>query len=461
MPKDLLHSWASLFDDPDYSDVVFRIRPAGGQGRERRLYAAKKVLVGRSSYFETMFSSGFHESTAVPDSLPPSPRRGSQAGTRFFELQEEEEGSDYDEDEDDLSEEDDTEYPTSEYAEGEREAALGLTLTSGDLSPVLNRKRTDSSLAHSEVDADELPSRSATPDAPAAYHDAPASPARAPPAGATRSPARRTTPDKPSTATDSRPRIQVVIEDSSYLSFKALLYYLYTDSICFSPLASTYHAAREAAQQSGTPFPFSTRRSYLSTIVPPTHKPAGPGVPGPCSAKAIYRLADKLDLPELKERASEHIVKSLSTDNIAYEVFGSFSLRFEEIKRREMAFLLEHWNEVRGSGAMRRILASLRDGRWPGFEDVWSRSECRFGRRVAFSEGVLTCCCSIGLARVPSAGVSGRGGEGLIVVERDCSLSFARSSFCLRSCLLSVDLPPLPLAILFSSKLAPHTPRQG
>jgi hypothetical protein len=72
-------------------------------------------------------------------------------------------------------------------------------------------------------------------------------------------------------------------------------------------------------------------------------------------------------------------------------VFGSFSLHFEEIKRVEIAFLLEKWvrphlllshsvltksyvqNEVRASPSMRRIFNHIRVGRFPGFEDVWVR----------------------------------------------------------------------------------------
>jgi hypothetical protein len=85
---------------------------------------------------------------------------------------------------------------------------------------------------------------------------------------------------------------------------------------------------------------------------------------GACSSKAIYRLADKMGLEELKERAYEHIVKSLTAQNvrsvsfsplsiapsllpplsqIVYEVFGSFSQRFDEIRQVEIAFLLEKW----------------------------------------------------------------------------------------------------------------------
>lgn len=73
VPKTLIHAYASLFDDPDYSDVVFRIRPERTSGttarvREKRLYAAKKVLAGRSEYFDI--------SAPLPLS---SPRRGTEA----------------------------------------------------------------------------------------------------------------------------------------------------------------------------------------------------------------------------------------------------------------------------------------------------------------------------------------------------------------------------------------------
>jgi hypothetical protein len=53
IPPDLVTAYASLFDDPEYSDVVFRIRPANKPRiKERKLYAIKKVLAGRCEYFE-------------------------------------------------------------------------------------------------------------------------------------------------------------------------------------------------------------------------------------------------------------------------------------------------------------------------------------------------------------------------------------------------------------------------
>jgi len=98
---------------------------------------------------------------------------------------------------------------------------------------------------------------------------------------------------------------------------------------------------------------------------------SNPGRPGPCSAKAIYRLADKLDLHELKSRAFQHITKSLTVTNVPYEIFSSFSAQFDEVRKVEVEFFLTHWEEIKGSDAMRHIFQQIRLGRHPGFEEVW------------------------------------------------------------------------------------------
>ena len=115
---------------------------------------------------------------------------------------------------------------------------------------------------------------------------------------------------------------------------------------------------------------------------------ANPGRPSPCSAKAVYRLADsesnpppaqresssdlshpELDLKDLKERASQHIIKSLTVTNVPHEVFSSFSAAFDEIRKVQVDFFLANWSEIRGSEAMRHVWAQIRTGRHPGFEE--------------------------------------------------------------------------------------------
>lgn len=61
------------------------------------------------------------------------------------------------------------------------------------------------------------------------------------------------------------------------------------------------------------------------------------------SAKAIYRLADKLNIPVLKTRAFEHIVKSLTADTLPYEAFSAFSFQFSEVRKVQVDLLLANW----------------------------------------------------------------------------------------------------------------------
>jgi hypothetical protein len=153
-----------------------------------------------------------------------------------------------------------------------------------------------------------------------------------------------------------------------------LLYFLYTDCIVFAPLASLYYSARDAAAASGRNFPYETRRDYVRATM--DRGPAlGFGLgkakrPGPCSSKAVYRLADsesfrffgvlttwrffdpicvclcvlpELNLTDLKARAFAHVMGSLTTDIIAYEVFSSFSAAYPEVQKYQTAFLLDKW----------------------------------------------------------------------------------------------------------------------
>ncbi|GAA6001236.1 hypothetical protein JCM10207_007478 [Rhodosporidiobolus poonsookiae] len=484
IPKDLVRAYASLFNDPDYSDIVFRIRPENGardrngKVKEKKLYAAKKVLAGRSEYFDTMLNSGFNEST-----IPSRTSRRSQANATLLELDDDGEFSDDDdsleaseaEDEEGWDEDDDSQVDESEYEEDEndaeeqeasstpslasalappfpsrvfaapspspapapvspelaRTAAASSTLFSASAAarsrtssasltdderdhfastgqsiaeepsegdePLSFDERDDNETAQQQQQEDGAAASPSTPppalgiglDSRRSSHfvDAPSAPASPvkPEGGASRTPTRggaqvgagKKRRERRESG-DGRARFEVVVTDAAYSTYRSLLNYLYTDAITFSPLASTYYVAKDHAATHGLPFPYPSRRAYLAAHSPQAQDDAGAGVGagaggvvGACSSKAIYRLADKMGLTELKERAYEHIVKSLNAQNIVYEVFGSFSQRFDEIRRVEIAFLLEKWNDVRSSSQMRKVFEFLRSGRFPGFEDVW------------------------------------------------------------------------------------------
>ena len=68
----------------------------------------------------------------------------------------------------------------------------------------------------------------------------------------------------------------------------------------------------------------------VSTTTPDGNEAIGPR---PVSAKAVYRLADKLDLPALRIRAFQHICGQLTAQNIPAEVFSRFSSTFEDVRK--------------------------------------------------------------------------------------------------------------------------------
>jgi len=196
---------------------------------------------------------------------------------------------------------------------------------------------------------------------------------------------------RPVNSFDGSSKITVVVRDVAYTTYRAMLYYLYTDSIVFAPLSSSFIAntsgAARAASSSVVSLPStppegsgqlpgakrvaqqdsaSTRSEWISDWIK-----NNPGRPAPCSAKAAYRVADRLDLGELKERAAQHIFKSLTVDNIALEVFSPFAAAFDEIRKVEINFFLTHWQEIRASESMRDVWQQIRNGRHPGFEEVW------------------------------------------------------------------------------------------
>lgn len=48
---------------------------------------------------------------------------------------------------------------------------------------------------------------------------------------------------------------------------------------------------------------------------------------------SCLRCVAELDLQELKQRAYNHIIKSLTVENVAYEVFSDFSAAFEDVRK--------------------------------------------------------------------------------------------------------------------------------
>ncbi|EPQ57169.1 hypothetical protein GLOTRDRAFT_127541 [Gloeophyllum trabeum ATCC 11539] len=126
----------------------------------------------------------------------------------------------------------------------------------------------------------------------------------------------------------------IVVKDVAYSTLKALIMYLYTGKILFSPLKSS------GAEWSNK---------------------AKAGIH--CSPKSMYRLADKIGLVHLKQKSREAIRAGLSESNILQEAVSGFTSRYDEIEAMEKAILLKNCRSPGVKAAMPDIMKrAIADG---------------------------------------------------------------------------------------------------
>ncbi|KAI0263963.1 hypothetical protein BC834DRAFT_924778 [Gloeopeniophorella convolvens] len=387
VPKDLLDSVGQLLDDPLYADVEFVLPSRNPRVREaRRIYASKRLL-NRADYFDSMFNAGFVEASsdqytiAIAASDPALDN--ADAASDYTALGAHAEDSDEEDEAYDPGEGDD--LPGSDVEPDEAEPVhepVGVAVSAPEEA---EEPGTEDTNAHADADADadaDVPERNVR---QKVLH--PSSPRSAPPVFVEPAPPLEREHEHEHEAAPGPPKLRVVVRDVAYATYRAVLYYLYTDRIRFAPLSSTFLSVAPAAAGAQTPNDSQASLGNVARAAGPPEAHAGgassrrewiqewvrgnPGLPAPCSAKAVYRLADKLGLVELKARAFEHITKSLTVENVPYEVFSTFSATFEVVRKVEVKYFLDHWSDIRGSDAMRNVWHQIRLGRHPGFEEVW------------------------------------------------------------------------------------------
>jgi hypothetical protein len=314
----------------DHSDVVFYIKPSNStSGKVRKLYAIKKILSMRSEYFAAMFDGWNEENSDLEVSDDEDLHRDatvddlsdveSEVGGM---TDEEEEGMDLEGTEAD--EEAGHETFVQATTTGDAPETNPLPEEASDIKPddVQMEPADDSQLSRqssvSSMDNAVTPLTS------------PIRPSRHPTTSNANSP--RQSKRRAFRSAASQRKAKVVITDASYKTFKALLYYLYTDTVVFAPLTSSFLAAREAAALKKQPFPHTNKRDWFVASNPgawPTGVEALVKADSNrillTSAKETYTIADKLNLVDLKARAGVHIQRSLTVATIPLEVFSPFT----------------------------------------------------------------------------------------------------------------------------------------
>lgn len=150
----------------------------------------------------------------------------------------------------------------------------------------------------------------------------------------------------------SRSFVTVNVSDFAFRTYYATVYYLYTGNIRFAPLQSTYAMALASNETA------SSRLTYCADHAVPNNYDVEIKAP-PASPKAIYRLADKLLLLDLKNLAMERYLAALTPQIAICEFTCSLVNQHEELKAEIAKYMSKHWPQVARSEAMH---ASLRDG---------------------------------------------------------------------------------------------------
>lgn len=347
IPLDLLQAYSSLFNDPTYADVCFNIirpRPGSKKHSVRRLYASKKILTRRSEYFATMFDSGFAESVA--DWAPMKLVQLDVDGTRPKPVSDEEEDELMNEDSDDeLSSSLDGDesgpgeeaFSTSSVPDDEQDVpgpkASPERVGSADTHP--SPRRDEGIVSAEVVEAapaivveDETLAEPITEspvsrrisviatvkqDTPSQSRSVAGSPSQKPASSFWTIGSRQKKHKNKEAQIQARTVVEVT--DAAYTTFKALLFFLYTESvlsksrcsfhrlmaclhffffssITFAPLSSTYYCLKDDAEARGVCFEYGSRREFVEASIGGRTSCSCRGS-GPqevvCSAKAIYR----------------------------------------------------------------------------------------------------------------------------------------------------------------------------
>ncbi|KAJ6623630.1 hypothetical protein B0H10DRAFT_776067 [Mycena sp. CBHHK59/15] len=144
-------------------------------------------------------------------------------------------------------------------------------------------------------------------------------------------------PSRPPSPEPRRMGRVVILRDTAFNTWNALLYYLYTHKIRF------------------TAGPRLRNLSVRSKIPE-------------CSPKSMYRLADKLGLDDLKARSLSSIKACLSRENIVREAFASFTSMYPEVQDITVEFLIKNFAEV--TPELYRVLKCICDEERPHCYDV-------------------------------------------------------------------------------------------
>ncbi|TFK54037.1 hypothetical protein OE88DRAFT_1732760 [Heliocybe sulcata] len=116
----------------------------------------------------------------------------------------------------------------------------------------------------------------------------------------------------------------VLVRHVAFKTWRAFLFFLYTEKASFNAQLSSDHNAEEDINHDAGPSSGETVESI------------------PCSPKSMYRLANLTGMEKLQDRSLEAITSRLNEANIVPELFSRLTSSCPKVERMEMDFLQEH-----------------------------------------------------------------------------------------------------------------------
>lgn len=141
---------------------------------------------------------------------------------------------------------------------------------------------------------------------------------------------------------------EILVEGTSYCTYRAVLLWLATDHISLAPLTSTLlgpDSSREAVRKARA---LSASFDF--------------GLPPPVSCKSVYRLARFLSLPSLTELALVDYKSKLSASTIGYELVSDDIGIFDELSGAVVDYAARNWNRAKAEGAIQVLEGKAKEG---------------------------------------------------------------------------------------------------
>ncbi|GAA5827155.1 hypothetical protein JCM5353_001005 [Sporobolomyces roseus] len=308
-PVNLVH-----FDRASSADIAFRFSVSDAS--PRYIFASKAILVAKSAYFETLFDSGFAETT---DAASLNLEQVSSSSDKSFTFD-------------------------------KNKLRPFYTTTSHDIAETSNVNGAEQH-SKSMEETTELEDGSSRP-----------------------CKRQRTEAEG---VEDEQKREKCIpfvdITERDFTTYRAMLAHLYTSIVPFTALPSDYLVARQEAldkleNSESLEFP-SPKEWFLDQFEDLVDQRDWNGIE-PCSPHAMFRLADCYGLEELRGLAKGRIERSLTVENVAYELFSPLSFDYDEIRDLAFEFFKKHWAEVKTTKALDIVLKKNSEGELPDAHEL-------------------------------------------------------------------------------------------